>query len=165
MKKISVFFIISILSGLVLFTGSIQAASQQTTANQGATDNESFLLEAYASAYASLIYDIQVIVGVTADAYVYDAYSTDEVKQIVAEQKNLLKLQEDYTRQVLDRVSMVKSDVQALHDILGCIDGLRSFISALEVYVDNPTDENANNFQTARQISWGRIAALLGLEK
>ena len=132
MKKTSIFFII-ILTGLALCTGPVQAASQQSAATSSATDNESFLLEAYASAYASLIYDIQVIVGITADAYVYDAYTTDEVKQIVAEQKNLLKLQEDYTRQVLDRVSMVKSDIQALNDILGCIDGLRAFISALEV--------------------------------
>ncbi|MFA6448128.1 MAG: hypothetical protein WCX65_01550 [bacterium] len=121
--------------------------------------------EAFGAASALAMYNVQVVVGLTADAYAKDVYNGEDAKAVVAEQKGALTTLDGYVVKLLNLTTLTEADRKSLNDISGCLKKLGYTADALTAYIDSQTDDNANDFQAKRKDSYNTLAELLGLEK
>lgn len=128
-------------------------------------ENQTGFEEAYGAAVGAGLYNIQVILGITADAFAGKVYNKDDAKDIITEQKNVLGLLDDYAGKLLKQASTSKDDLNSLNDISVCIVKLKATADALLGYLANPANDAASDFQTKRKASYAAIEKLLGLDK
>ncbi|HOX27997.1 MAG TPA: hypothetical protein PLQ76_02455 [bacterium] len=121
--------------------------------------------EAFGAASAFAMYNTQVVLGITADAFVKSVYSSEEAKTIVSEQKTSVGILGDYVKKLLELSTVNDSDKKYLKGIQVCLDKLSETADALTAYIDNQSDENAGDFDTKRKASYDSIAELPGLDK
>ena len=141
---------------LLVAAGAMRAA---------AADKPVTIEEALGAAVGAALYNTQVVIGITADSFTKQVYTSDETKTIVKEQKSLLNTLGSYASALIDNPSVEEADKAAMRDILACIGKLNSTADALIAYVDDASDANAQDFQTKRKDSYKSISDLLGLDK
>jgi len=111
------------------------------------------------------LYNTQVVIGLTADSVAKKVYSFEVASRITKEQSAMLEVVNSYVREIIQSPSTLEADRAASKAIATCIDKLNETINALDAYIQNPTDINANNFQVKRKASYAAIAELLGIGK
>ena len=121
--------------------------------------------EAYGAAMGGALYNTQVIIGITADAFAKDVYNKDEAKDIITEQKSLIGVHDNYIGKLLKKASVTKEDKESLNSMSACIAKLNVTADALLAYFVNPTESNADDFQTKRKASYAAIEKLLGINQ
>ena len=110
------------------------------------------------------LYDVQIVIGITADAYAKDVYTNEETLDIVNEQTALLETLDGYVIKLQQLSSVSGADKDSLIKISACIEKLNATAEALAAYVNDPSDENVDAFQAKRNASYNMLSDLLGLE-
>lgn len=157
MKKLAVVMVMVFVS-IVLTVAFAGAGPAQA-------ENQTGFEEAYGAAVGVGLYNIQVILGITADAFAGKVYDKDEAKKIATEQKNVLGLLDDYAGKLLKNDSLDKGDANSIKDISACITKLKATADALLGYLANPSRDAAGDFDTKRKASYASIEKLLGIGK
>ncbi len=116
--------------------------------------------EAFGAAVGFSVYNAQMVVGLTADAYVKKVYTTKYTQTICTEQRNALGLLNEYCI----KMEAMGKEVETLKEIEGTIAKLKATIDALDKYTVNSSVANANDFEAKRQASWAAIAKLLDIK-
>ncbi len=121
--------------------------------------------EAFGAASAGLLYNIQVVIGIAADAFYKDVYSVEEMNNIIGEQKTIIGTLSDYSDKLIKLDKITTSDKQSIGEMKACTEKLNETADALLAYVADPSDDNANAFQDKRKASYDTLSELLGLGK
>ena len=128
-----------------------------------ATADEEFN-EAFGAAAGFALYNLQIVIGITADAYAKQVYTNEETLNIVNEQKILLETLDGYVPKLQQLSSISQGDQDSLVKISNCIGKLDDTADALAAYVNDPSGENADAFQAKREASYNTLSDLLGLD-
>jgi hypothetical protein len=121
--------------------------------------------EAFGAASGLALYDVQIIIGVTADAYAKNVYTAEETNSIINEQKNALSVLSDYVNKLRELPDESEENLKSLNKISDCISKLGDTADALIGYTADETEENANKFDENRKASYAALAELLGFNK
>ena len=125
------------------------------------TKSELVYLEAYGAAFAMAAYNTQIVTGMTGDSFVGNVYTADEAKDVLSEQKSMIQVQIDY----IAKVDATASGEKVLKDMKDVCDLLIIMINSLESYINDPSIDNANLFETKRKESYKAITDLLGISE
>lgn len=147
-------------AGSIVFFSSC-AIAQDTAKSETPVSFE----EAFGAASAGLLYNVQVVIGIAADAYSKDVYTAEEMDSIIGEQKTIIETLIDYTGKLMNLPKVSGNDKKSLADMNDCMGKLTNTADALLAYVADPSDDNANRFQDKRKASYDSLAELLGLNK
>lgn len=158
MKKNSVVMVLVFALSVLTFVFAGAVFSAQTEPPTGFD-------EAYGASSGVALYNVQVVLGITADAIAGKVYNNDEAKGIINEQKTMLGVMDEYSRKLQKNPSISKYDVDTLKDISTCIGRLKITADSLMSYLANPTSAAANDFEAKRKSSYAAIAKLLGIDK
>jgi hypothetical protein len=131
---------------------------------RAAADDET-IMEALGAALGLSLYNSQVIIGMTADAYSSKVYENEQSKTILSEQKSSIGLLKDYVGKIKKLPGTSKSDITTLGEISACIDKIDATIDSLTGYIDDPSQDKADLFEKNRAASYGAIADLLGIKQ
>ncbi len=116
--------------------------------------------EAFGAAIGFSLYNTQMVVGLTADAYVKKVYTTQYTQTICTEQRNALTVLNGHCI----KLEELGKEVDTLKEIEGVITKLKATIDALDKYTVNSSSANANDFEAKRKASWAAIAKLLDIK-
>ena len=152
------------LMGIALLIMGIALPLILTSHPAKAADTVSFE-EAYGATAGLGLYNIQVILGLSADAFEKSVYTADEMNNIVGEQKHVLSTLSDYMTKLQQLKTTSDSDKKSLNDMDAVVSKLGDTADSLLAYVKDSSADNATDFQTKRKDSYAAIADLLGLEK
>jgi hypothetical protein len=135
-----------------------------TAQSAKAADTVSFE-EAYGATAGLGLYNIQVILGLSADAFEKEVYAAEQMNDIVGEQKTILTTLSDYMVKLQGLKTTSAADKKSLKDMNAVATKLTETADSLLAYVADSSVENAEDFQTKRKASYAALADLLGLEK
>lgn len=121
--------------------------------------------EALGAASGMALYEAQMVLGLSADAFAKKVYDEKTMAAIISEQKTLLKNLDRHLENLLDEESVSKDDKKAIRKLRACISRLNETADALQDFVDDSSQENAEAWQEKRKASYAEIADLLGIEK
>lgn len=145
---------LSCMIGLIL---SVSPASAQ---------NNEQLLGSIGTFTTVTVYNTYLIVGLIMDAHASGVYEAEVAGDLLAEQQGLMGEAGDRLEQLL-RFGELKdpNDVRVIQDILSICKSLKSMsLTAARLVNAGYTDEGAEIYEAQREDTWGRIAALMGLE-
>lgn len=126
---------------------------------------EESLEQSLGAATAFALYDVQMVIGLTADAFAKKVYEAETVNEIVGEQKTMMTNLDKHLAGLRKLDSISAEDKKALKSLSECIALLQETADALLEYVEDQSDENAEEFQTARKASHAALAEIMGLDK
>jgi hypothetical protein len=132
---------------------------------QAQTDNTGKALEAIGAFGGATLYNTYVVVGMLADAYTGEVYEYDYASELVGEQINMLNNFKQTLNDLLSSGFLTDTDDQNFaREMIACADLLLAEANALDGYFYDPSDANADAFQTSRTNAWDKVAALLGID-
>ncbi len=148
MKKFSIIFALFI---------STAVAQAQTGKDEA--------LSALGALAGAEIYNTYSVLGSVWDNYMNKSYEAEFTLTIANEQAQMI------TNITNSLVSLKNSgfltnpsDMDYVTQVIQCMDMLGQQAEAMKSYVNNPSTENSEAFQSARNKSWGMISKLLGFE-
>lgn len=122
------------------------------------------MYETLGTVYAITLYNLQIIAGITADAYHAEVYTREEALNIVGEQQSLLTNLRKTTQKILaSDTPFTDEDRKATEDFLTLTDKFEATYSALRNFIENSSEENARKYDEKRLESYKFLAELLGL--
>jgi len=121
--------------------------------------------EALGAATGMALYEVQMVLGLSADAFAKKVYDQEQMKTIVAEQKSMMEILNKYLEALRKLDSTSEDDKKSLQAMSDCIEKLKATAEALLAYVNDSSDENADAWQVKRKASYAAISDLLGLDK
>lgn len=122
-----------------------------------------FALESFGVAFGLAVYNTQMVIGLSADSLEAALYPDEQIKHFVDEQLSTLNVLRETVIKV-QKAGIASNEESVLNDMLYTIDRLKETANALNGYIANPTNENADYFQTMREASYNSVANLLGLK-
>lgn len=125
---------------------------------------EASLEEALGAATAVAMYNAQMVLGLSADAFAKKVYDEETMKTVVGEQKTLLTNLDKHLAGLRKLDSISAEDKKALKSLSDCLAKLQQTADALLEYVEEQSDVNAEDYQTKRKASYAAIAEVMGLE-
>lgn len=120
---------------------------------------------ALGAAAATALYEVQMVLGLSADAFAKKVYTAEQMETMIGEQTNLLKNLDKELSKLQKLESVTEADKKSLKEMSDCIAKLQDTAEALQDYVKDSSDENAEAYQEARKASYAALADLMGLEK
>jgi hypothetical protein len=150
--------------GIAMIVFGIALPLMMAAQSARAADAVSFE-EAYGATAGLSLYNIQVVLGLSADAFEKEVYTAEQMNDIVGEQKTVLVTLSDYMVKLQALKTTSAADKKSLKEMDAVTAKLTATAESLLAYVADSSTENAEDFQTKRKASYASIAELLGLEK
>jgi hypothetical protein len=135
------------------------------SARQAAAEEPVTMEEAFGFTLGISLYNVQIVLGISADAFAKDVYTADEMTTIINEQISMLDNLGKYLNKLAALKTVSAADKSSMKEGSGCVDKLTATANALSAYVADPSQDNADVYQTKRKASYAAISVLLGLDE
>ncbi|MCE9581988.1 MAG: hypothetical protein K8T20_05675 [Planctomycetes bacterium] len=149
------------LTGATIVLGMILAFG--TGARPVAAEQE--LERALGASTAVALYEMQMVLGLSADGFAKKVYTAEQMETLIGEQKGFVKNLDKELSALLKLDSVTEADKKSLKEMSDCLALMGATADALLAYVKDSSDKNADKFQEARKASHAALAELMGLDK
>lgn len=119
-------------------------------------------LQAIGSLAAAHVYTSYGYVGVTADAFVADSFTRQQVNDLMNEVSDMIDLNVEALQKVREHVG--GDDREFLDDLIDVYGLVRGETIALVAYARSKEPDDAAAFEKARKAVWPKLKVLLGIE-
>ncbi|HCL56263.1 MAG TPA: hypothetical protein DHW82_04545 [Spirochaetia bacterium] len=111
------------------------------------------------------LYLSYMAIGAVADGYTKKVYDKKTAKGMIAEVVSISNVSKDYLKKLIDQGVLTGNDVDFANTMIETYDYLIAEGTAFSKYVDNPQKNFSDDFHSNRNLAWGKISQLLGLNK
>ncbi len=122
-------------------------------------------LEALGGSCGLLLYNSFLIVGMAADGYTSESYTSEKAAQLVGEQLGGIEtIETQYNALLKSGFLTDPSDISYFKEIVDAFDLVRKEGEALVEYIKSGSDGDAAKYARFREAAWEEISRLLGME-